>query len=59
MQKDQLRESLRVATRGIQQACIALLVDKMNDLSVNFRENKAEIDHPRWQLDVVRRPVTL
>jgi hypothetical protein len=39
--------TLRVATRGIQQACIPLLVDKMNDLAVNFREKKAEIDHLR------------
>ena len=56
-EKNQLREALRVATRGIQQACAAQLVDKMNDLAVRFRENKAEINHLRWQLDVVRRPV--
>jgi hypothetical protein len=56
-QKSQLREALRVATRGIQQACVPLLVDKVNDLAVCFRENKEEIDHLRWQLDVVRRAV--
>ena len=56
-EKNQLREALRVATRGIQHACVPLLVDKMNDLAVNFRENKDEIDHLRWQLDVVRRTV--
>jgi hypothetical protein len=58
-QKDQLREALRVATRGIQQACAALLVDRLNELAVRFCENKAEIDHLRWQLDVVRRTVRL
>jgi hypothetical protein len=31
----------------------------MNELAVGLRENKAEIDHLRWQLDVVRRPVRL
>src|SRR4249920_739553 len=56
-EKDQLREALRVATRGIQQRCALLLVDKMNDLAVRFRENKSEIDKLRWQLGVVRRPV--
>jgi len=39
-EKAQLREALRVATRGIQQACVPLLVDKMNDLAVNFREKR-------------------
>ena len=58
-QKNQLREALRVATRGIQQACVPLLVDKLNELASQFRENKAEINHLRWQLDVVRRPVRL
>ena len=58
-QKNQLREALRVATRGIQQSCAALLVEKMNEGAVRFRENKAEIDRLRWQLDVVRRPVRL
>jgi len=54
-----LREALRVATRGIQQACVPLPVDKTNGLAVGFRENKAEIDHLRQQLDVVRRPIRL
>ncbi len=40
-EKTELREALRVATRGIQQACIVLLVDKMNELAAGFRENKA------------------
>ena len=56
-QKNQLREALRVATRAIQQSCAALLMEKMNERAVRFRENQAEIDHLRWQLDVVRRPV--
>ena len=46
-EKNQLREALRVATRGIQQASAPLLLDKINALAVNFRENKAEIDHLR------------
>ena len=56
-EKTELREALRVATRGIQQACIVLLVDKMNELAVGFRENKSEIDRLRRQLDIVRRLV--
>ena len=32
-EKNQLREALRVATRGIQQACAVLLADKMNELA--------------------------
>ena len=56
-EKTELREALRVATRGIQQACVVLLVDKINELAVGFRENKPEIDKLRRQLDIVRRPV--
>ena len=56
-EKEELREALRITTRGIQQACAALLVDKMNELAVRFREHKPEIDNLRWQLGVVRRPV--
>ena len=52
-----LDEALRVATRGIQQACIVLLVDKMNDLAAGFRENMADIYKLRRQLDIVRRLV--
>jgi hypothetical protein len=39
------------------EACIGLLVDTMNDLAADFRENKAKIDKLRRQLDIVRRPV--
>jgi hypothetical protein len=53
----ELRDELRVATRGIQQACVALLVERMNELAHHYRENKAEIDNLRWQLSVVRKPV--
>src|SRR5438552_1473114 len=56
-ERTELREALRVATRGIQQACVVLLVDKMNEVAVGFRENKPEIDKLRRQLDIVRRPV--
>jgi hypothetical protein len=53
----ELREELGVVTRGIQQACVALLLDRMNELACHFRENKAEIDDLRWQLSIVREPV--
>jgi hypothetical protein len=56
-EKTELRETLRVATRGIQQACIVLLVDKMNELAADFRQNKSDIEKLHRQLDIVRRPV--
>jgi hypothetical protein len=34
---------LRTATRGIQQACATLLLDKLNELAIHFRGNKSEI----------------
>jgi len=55
-EKEELRETLRVAARGIQYACAALLVARMNKLARGFRENKAEIDNLRWQLSIVRKP---
>src|SRR5262245_35924046 len=51
------RDELRVATRGIQQACVALLVDRMNELARTYRTNKTKIDKLRWQLSVVRKAV--
>jgi hypothetical protein len=53
----ELRDELRVATRGIQQACVTLLVERLNELARRYRENKADIDRLRWQLSVVRKPV--
>jgi hypothetical protein len=53
----ELRNELRVATRGIQQACVALLVERMNELARHYRENKAEIENLRWELSVVRKPL--
>ena len=35
---------LRVAVRGIQYACAALIVDRMNEVARCYRENKAEIE---------------
>jgi hypothetical protein len=31
------------------------LIVRMNELARRYRDNKAEIDNPRWQLSVVRR----
>ena len=36
-EKNQLREALRVATRGFQQMCAAVLVNKMSELAVRYR----------------------
>jgi hypothetical protein len=56
-EKARLREELVVATRGIQHACVELILDRMNDLAVNYRENKARIDRLRHVLEIVRKPV--
>src|SRR5262245_18664968 len=56
-EQKELQEELRVPARGIQQACAALLGDRMNELARRYRENKAEIDNLRWQLSVVRKPM--
>lgn len=56
-EKEELRETLRVAARGIQHACAGLLVPRINELAHRFRENKSEIDNLRWQLSIVRKPV--
>ena len=56
-EQQELRDELRVAARGIQQACMPLLVDRMNELAHRYRENKPEINKLRWQLSVVRKPV--
>jgi hypothetical protein len=47
------------SARGIQYACAALLVARMNELARRYRENKAEIDNLRWQLSAVRKPVRM
>ena len=58
-EKEELRETLRVAARGIQYTCAALLVTRMNELARRFRDNKAEINNLRWQLSAVRKPVRM
>src|SRR5207302_5352087 len=58
-EKEEQREILRIAARGIQQACVALLLRRMNDLAVQYRDNKTEIDNLRRQLGIVRKPVRL
>jgi hypothetical protein len=58
-QQEELREILRVTTRGIQFACVNLIVRRLNDLAIHFRENKPPIDNLRLQLVIVRRPVRL
>ena len=57
-EKEELREILRVTTRGIQFACVKLIVRRLNELAIHFRENKPSIDNLRLQLAIVRRPGT-
>ena len=56
--KEELRELLRVTTRG-QFACVKLIVRRLNELALHFRENEPSIDNLRIQLVIVRRPVRL
>ena len=56
-QKEELREILRVTTRGIQFACVKVIVRRLNELAIHFRENMPSIDNLRLQLAMVRRPV--
>jgi hypothetical protein len=56
-EKQQKRERLRVMARGVQLACIDLIVEEMNELGRDFRKNKAGIDKLRRMLEIVRRPV--
>ena len=58
-EKEELREILRVTTRGIQFACVKVIVRRLNELAIHFRENKPSIDNLRLQLVIVRRPVPL
>ena len=58
-EKEELREILRVTTRGIQFACVKVIVRRLNELAIHFRENKPSIDNLRLQLAIVRRPVRL
>ena len=58
-EQEELREILRVTTRGIQFACVKLIVRRLNELAIHFRENKLSIDNLRLQLAIVRRPVSL
>jgi hypothetical protein len=56
-EKEELREILRVTTRGIQFACVKVIVRRVNELAIHFRENKPSIDNLRLQLALVRWPV--
>jgi hypothetical protein len=57
-EKMEQREMLRVRFRGIQQACIEILLTKINALALRYRENKPAIDTLRRQLArVVRRSI--
>jgi hypothetical protein len=49
------REKLRVRFRGIQQACVESILAEINDLALQYRENKPAIDVLRRQLALVRR----
>jgi hypothetical protein len=52
------RERLRVRFRGIQQACIETILDQMNELALQYRENRSAIEMLRRQLAAVRRPIS-
>ena len=58
-EQEELREILRATTRRIQLACVKLIVRRLNELAVHFRENKSSIDNLHLQLVLVRRPVRL
>ena len=58
-EKEELREILRVTTRGIQFACVTLIVRRLNEFAIHFRENKPSIDNLRLQRALVCRPVRL
>ena len=58
-EQEEFREILGVATRGIQFACVKVIVRRLNELAIHFRDNKPSIDNLRLQLMIVRRPVTL
>lgn len=58
-EKEELREILRVTTRGIQRACTKYLLDQLNHLGKHYRDNLNEIKLLRRQLAIVRRPIGL
>lgn len=52
------RERLRVAARGIQQACGEHIIKEINSLAAkNYRANKRKIDSLRKMLAIVLKPV--
>lgn len=57
-EKMEQRERLRVRFRGIQQACIETILDQMNELALQYRENRSAIEMLRRQLAAVRRPIS-
>jgi hypothetical protein len=56
-EKMEQREQLRVRFRGIQQACVEIILAELNDRALHYRENKPAIDALRRQLAIVRRPI--
>ena len=44
--------------RGIQLACAAQLIERMNELALRFRENKPKIDRLRKVLEIVSKSVS-
>ena len=56
-EKLEQREKLRVRFRGIQHACVEILLAEINDLAQRYRENRPRIDALRRQLGVVRWPI--
>ena len=51
------REKLRARFRGIQRACVEMILAEINELARHYRENKAAIDKLCQRLAVVRRSI--
>jgi hypothetical protein len=53
----QQREKLRVCFRGVQQACVEVLLAEINGLARRYQANNPAIDKLRRQLVIVNKPV--
>ena len=54
-ERSEKQYKLRVAVRGIQLACAAQLIERMNELSLHFRDNKPKIDRLGKVLEIVNK----
>jgi hypothetical protein len=53
-EREELRQELHVATRQLQTACVATILKRINELAVNFGENRLRIKALRLQLLAVK-----